>query len=241
MGFDPVSYALGKQSGGGGVTVEPLNVTENGFYTPPEGVDGFNEVEVDVTVELAPLNVSENGSYTPPAGADGFSAVEVAVPVGFAPLDNQAGGGDIASGCSAYDAAGNEIVGEAGITAGYGEWSSAGLGTFPAGTVVAALAGGGMGFGLLTATITLGQDEMTETIPVIVNRSYEEESGPYLMMTAGANNGTMGMSMLLSGSGNAGGLTAQALWLDSGGTLTDLTSQAAQILSDLTLKLVIPS
>lgn len=39
MGFDPVSYLLGKQAGGGGggVTVEPLSVSENGTYTAPTG------------------------------------------------------------------------------------------------------------------------------------------------------------------------------------------------------------
>ena len=33
---------------GGGATVEALNVTENGTYTPEEGVDGFNPVTVNV-------------------------------------------------------------------------------------------------------------------------------------------------------------------------------------------------
>lgn len=40
MGFDPVSYLLGKQAGGGGgggVTVEALSVSENGTYTAPTG------------------------------------------------------------------------------------------------------------------------------------------------------------------------------------------------------------
>lgn len=39
MSFDPVSYIMGRQAGGGGggVTVEPLSVTENGTYTAPSG------------------------------------------------------------------------------------------------------------------------------------------------------------------------------------------------------------
>lgn len=48
MSFDPVSYLMGKESGGGGgssVTVEPLTVTENGTYTAPEG-EAFSPVTV---------------------------------------------------------------------------------------------------------------------------------------------------------------------------------------------------
>ena len=35
-------------SGGGGAIIEPLEVTENGTYTPPEGVDGYSPVSVSV-------------------------------------------------------------------------------------------------------------------------------------------------------------------------------------------------
>lgn len=55
MGFDPVSYILGKQAGGGGggggATVEPLSVTANGVYTAPSN-KAYSPVTVDV-----PLNV----------------------------------------------------------------------------------------------------------------------------------------------------------------------------------------
>lgn len=60
-----------------------LNVTANGTYTPEEGVDGFDEVVVNVpSVEpvLELLNVSENAIYTPEDGVDGFNVVVVNVP-----------------------------------------------------------------------------------------------------------------------------------------------------------------
>ena len=60
--------------------LDTLNVTENGTYTPPSGVDGFNEVNVDVPTPspiLETLNVTENGTYTPPSGVDGFNEVNV--------------------------------------------------------------------------------------------------------------------------------------------------------------------
>lgn len=51
MGFDPVSFLLGKQAGsgggGGGVTVEPLSVSENGTYTAPSG-KAYSPVSVAV-------------------------------------------------------------------------------------------------------------------------------------------------------------------------------------------------
>lgn len=49
MSFDPVSYLLGKQAGGGGggVTVEPLSVTENDVYTAPSG-KAYSPVTVNV-------------------------------------------------------------------------------------------------------------------------------------------------------------------------------------------------
>lgn len=54
MGFDPVSYLLGKQAGGGGggggATVEPLSVTENGTYTAPSG-KAYSPVNVNVSSE----------------------------------------------------------------------------------------------------------------------------------------------------------------------------------------------
>lgn len=53
MSFDPVSYLLGKQAGGGGggVTVEPLSVSENGTYTAPSG-KAYSPVTVDVSRDI---------------------------------------------------------------------------------------------------------------------------------------------------------------------------------------------
>lgn len=67
------------------LTVEPvleqLSVTENGVYTPEEGVDGFSSVEVEVEVNpvIQPLTVSSNGVYEAPEGVDGYSPVTVEV------------------------------------------------------------------------------------------------------------------------------------------------------------------
>ena len=70
-----------------GVVPEPvlqeLNAIENGEYLPPEGVDGFSPVNVnvpDIPPVVEELNVTENGVYVPEAGVDGFSRVSVAVP-----------------------------------------------------------------------------------------------------------------------------------------------------------------
>ena len=63
--------------------LEHLNVTENGTYTPEAGVDGFDEVNVnvsDVPAVINPLSVTENGTYTAPSSVDGYSPVTVNVP-----------------------------------------------------------------------------------------------------------------------------------------------------------------
>lgn len=63
--------------------LEHLNVTENGTYTPEAGVDGFDEVDVnvsDVPAVINPLSITENGTYTAPSGVDGYSPVTVNVP-----------------------------------------------------------------------------------------------------------------------------------------------------------------
>lgn len=61
----------------------PLLAEENGTYTIPSGVDGFNPVTVDVpsyTPVIEPISITENGTYTAPAGKDGYSPVTVNVP-----------------------------------------------------------------------------------------------------------------------------------------------------------------
>lgn len=64
--------------------INPLSVTENGTYTAPEGLDGYNPVTVNVPAPVPvteTLSVTENGTYTPGAGVVGFNEVNVNVPV----------------------------------------------------------------------------------------------------------------------------------------------------------------
>lgn len=61
---------------------EPITINENGTYTPPEGVDGFDEVDVNIPIPepvVSQLTVNKNGTYTPPEGVDGFDEVNVDV------------------------------------------------------------------------------------------------------------------------------------------------------------------
>lgn len=60
--------------------IEPLTVSENGTYTPDEGVDGFAPVEVEINPVIESLEVTTNGVYTVPTGVDGYSPVTVRVP-----------------------------------------------------------------------------------------------------------------------------------------------------------------
>ena len=62
--------------------IESLSVTQNGTYTAPSGVDGYNPVVVDVPSgepSLQALTATENGTYLPETGYDGFSSVIVNV------------------------------------------------------------------------------------------------------------------------------------------------------------------
>ena len=73
----------GKPDGGGREPiVESLSVTSNGIYTPSTGVDGFDEVDVDVPSRIPVfelLSATENGTYTPGEGVDGFNDVTIDV------------------------------------------------------------------------------------------------------------------------------------------------------------------
>ena len=69
--------------GAGNPVIEPLNVTQNGVYTTPAGVNGFSPVSVNVP-DLPPVlqskEATQNGEYTPDSGYDGLSKVTVNVP-----------------------------------------------------------------------------------------------------------------------------------------------------------------
>lgn len=61
--------------------IEALSVSENGTYTPEEGVDGFAPVEVEINPVIESLEVSKNGVYIAPEGTDGYSPVTVNISV----------------------------------------------------------------------------------------------------------------------------------------------------------------
>ena len=82
--------------------LEALSVTENGTYIPDEGVDGFDEVTVNVPSGSAPVlqskTATQNGTVTPDAGYDGLSSVIVdvrsgsgGVPTGSEPPNDSSG------------------------------------------------------------------------------------------------------------------------------------------------------
>lgn len=69
------------QGGGSAPVLVELQVNVNGEYTPEEGVDGFDYVNVQVPDPVVyGLTVTENGTYTPESGFDGFDEVVVSVP-----------------------------------------------------------------------------------------------------------------------------------------------------------------
>lgn len=85
-----------KAAGGGEVVdpvIEPLEVTENGTYTAPDGVDGYSPVTVNVPIPdgyIKPsgeLEVTENGTHD----VREYASVNVNVPTG-------GGGGDLPAG-----------------------------------------------------------------------------------------------------------------------------------------------
>lgn len=63
----------------GETVLENLSVITNGTYTPPEGVDGYNNITVEVKPNLSTLSVTANGTYIPPTGTDGYNSVTVDV------------------------------------------------------------------------------------------------------------------------------------------------------------------
>lgn len=62
--------------------IEPLEITENGTYTAPDGVDGYNPVTVNVPateIVLQDKTITENGTYEADSGYDGLGKVTVEV------------------------------------------------------------------------------------------------------------------------------------------------------------------
>lgn len=75
---------IGKLSTGGSYVpvIEPKAITENGTYSAPEGVDGFNPVTVHVSgggAIIEPKTITENGTYSAPSGVDGYNPIDVLV------------------------------------------------------------------------------------------------------------------------------------------------------------------
>lgn len=71
-----------------GAVLEPVTISENGTVTPPEGVDGFDSVTVNVQGSAPVLQnkiVTQNGVVTPDTGYDGLGQVTVDVPGGGYP------------------------------------------------------------------------------------------------------------------------------------------------------------
>jgi hypothetical protein len=65
--------------------VQPLEVTENGTYTAPDGVDGYSPVTVSVPepeINLQDKTITENGTYTADEGFDGLGKVLVEIASG---------------------------------------------------------------------------------------------------------------------------------------------------------------
>ena len=63
--------------------IEALDITANGVYNAPEGVDGYNPITVAVPERVPVVEskaIIENGTYTPAEGVDGFNSVVVNVP-----------------------------------------------------------------------------------------------------------------------------------------------------------------
>lgn len=63
--------------------IQSKNITENGTYTAPSGVDGYSPITVNVPAPkpvIEPKSIFANGEYTAPEGVDGYSPIIVDVP-----------------------------------------------------------------------------------------------------------------------------------------------------------------
>ena len=121
MSFDAASFAIGRQSGGGGVTIEPLPVTANGTYTAEEGT-AYTPVTVNVPNSYAAGDEGKavrNGALAAQTAATktGVGTYDTtynnSVTFQLGALTNGAAAADIASGKTAYGADGRPITGTA--------------------------------------------------------------------------------------------------------------------------------
>lgn len=76
IGSDDVIHVYSLEST---TVINPLEVNNNGTYSAPAGVDGYNPVTVSVNPNIQSLQCTENGVYNAPEGVDGFDPVTVAV------------------------------------------------------------------------------------------------------------------------------------------------------------------
>lgn len=57
--------------------IDPITITENGHYEAPEGVNGYNPIDVNVQKKIKSITITRNGTYNAPAGVDGYNPVIV--------------------------------------------------------------------------------------------------------------------------------------------------------------------
>ena len=232
--MDMTSFLMGMAAGGGdgaALTLTTLPVTENGTYSAQGmGVVGWDLVEVNVpSPTLGTLFATRNETYTPDAGVDGWDRVEVNVPQ--PELDTLT-----ATENGRYSAQDEGVVGwdvvnvDVPIEGHLHFYAAADLTSFDAVAVLNDI-GGGTVNGMIRMTLTMGGNQVTEDVPVTAFASNGD-----LIITGGGSDGTMAAAILFTGSGT--GLSAQQLYLIQGGTLTDLTSAAGQIISNITLMLI---
>ena len=67
--------------GGGSAVINPLSVSVNGTYSAPEGVDGYNPVEVAVPMPSGTYSIGANGDYD----IASYASAHVSVPTGVFP------------------------------------------------------------------------------------------------------------------------------------------------------------
>ena len=69
-----------KVSGGAAPALVSSTFSANGYFNPPQGYDGWNQVTVNVQPSLGSVTFSENGIYLVPYPYDGWEQVVVDVP-----------------------------------------------------------------------------------------------------------------------------------------------------------------